>query len=78
MGETVNEAEARWIKRRANRALEGEKLYSLVMDAIDNGVKTSTGGDWSYQGIPAIAHVRPDLGTQGARTRARRAPAPTD
>lgn len=52
--ETVNEWEAKWIERWADRALEGEKLYSLVMDAIDNGVKTTTGGDFSYQGMRAI------------------------
>nr|WP_235613785.1 recombinase family protein [Streptomyces olivochromogenes] len=52
--ETVNEWEAKWIGRWADRALEGEKLYSPVMDAIDNGVKTTTGGDFSYQGTRAM------------------------
>lgn len=52
--ETLNEFEATYVERWADRALEGEKLYSLVMDAIDNGVKTTTGGDFSYQGMRAM------------------------
>ncbi|MFD9618470.1 recombinase family protein [Streptomyces virginiae] len=52
--ETVNEVEAAWIERWADRALEGEKLYSLVLDAHANGVKTTTGGDWSHQGMRAM------------------------
>ncbi|WP_216586833.1 recombinase family protein [Streptomyces brasiliscabiei] len=52
--ETVNEREAKYIENWADRALEGETLYSLVMDAIANGVKTTTGGDWSYQGMRAM------------------------
>ncbi|MFD9920620.1 recombinase family protein [[Kitasatospora] papulosa] len=54
LGESVNEVEARWIVRWADRALAGEKLHSLVMDAIDNSVKTTTGGDWSYQGMRSM------------------------
>ncbi|MGW0854148.1 recombinase family protein [Streptomyces sp. NPDC002690] len=49
--ETVNEEEARWIRRWADRALAGETMYSLVMDAVDNGVKTTTGGDFSHQAM---------------------------
>ncbi|MEV5475821.1 recombinase family protein [Streptomyces sp. NPDC052207] len=35
----------------AKRALEGESLYSLVADANTKGIRTSTGGAWSYQGM---------------------------
>ncbi|MFI2757800.1 recombinase family protein [Streptomyces echinatus] len=52
--ETLNEYEAAYVERWANRALEGEKLYSLVMDAHENGVKTTTGGDFTYQGMRAM------------------------
>ncbi|MGW3305921.1 recombinase family protein [Streptomyces sp. NPDC001073] len=53
-GETVNEREAAYIRDWADRALEGETLYSLVVEANDNGVLTSTGGPWSYQGMRAM------------------------
>ncbi|MFI1409374.1 recombinase family protein [Streptomyces sp. NPDC020707] len=53
-GETVNEREAAYIKDWANRALEGETLYSLVVEANDNGILTTTGGPWSYQGMRAL------------------------
>lgn len=47
----IDEAEAKYIRDWAKRALEGESLYSLVTDANTKGVKTSTGGAWSYQGM---------------------------
>ncbi|MET7347428.1 recombinase family protein [Streptomyces mirabilis] len=47
----LNETEAKYIRDWADRALEGESLYSLVMDAIDRGIKTSTGGDFTYQAM---------------------------
>ncbi|WP_430376729.1 recombinase family protein [Streptomyces sp. B1-3] len=53
-GESVNEQEAAYIRDWADRALEGETLYSLVIEANDNGVLTSTGGPWSYQGMRAL------------------------
>ncbi|WP_432101033.1 recombinase family protein [Streptomyces sp. WAC 04229] len=53
-GETVNEREAEYIENWADRALEGETLYSLVIEANGNGVLTSTGGPWSYQGMRAL------------------------
>ncbi|MET9848906.1 recombinase family protein [Streptomyces ossamyceticus] len=52
--ETLNEYEAAYVERWADRALEGEKLYSLVLDAHENGVKTTTGGDFTYQGMRAM------------------------
>jgi len=52
--ETLNAEEAAYIERWADRALEGEKIYGLVMDAQTNGVKTTTGGEWSYQGMRAM------------------------
>lgn len=54
LGEILNEEEARWVERWADRALEGEKLYSLVLDAHENGVKTTTGGEFTYQGMRAL------------------------
>ncbi|MFE2218351.1 recombinase family protein [Streptomyces canus] len=47
----IDEAEAKYIRDWAKRALEGESLYSLVADANTKGIKTSTGGTWSYQGM---------------------------
>ncbi|ROP53313.1 recombinase family protein [Streptomyces sp. PanSC9] len=47
----INEAEAKYIRDWARRALEGESLYSLVTDANSRGITTSTGGAWSYQGM---------------------------
>jgi hypothetical protein len=52
--EPLNEFKAAYVERWADRALEGEKLYSLVLDAHENGVKTTTGGDFSYQGMRAM------------------------
>ncbi|MDX3712770.1 recombinase family protein [Streptomyces europaeiscabiei] len=54
IGETLNEYEAAYVERWADRALEGEKLYSLVLDAHENGVKTTTSGDFTYQGMRAL------------------------
>lgn len=54
LGEILNEEEAKWVERWTDRALEGEKLYSLVLDAHENGVKTTTGGDFTYQGMRAL------------------------
>ncbi|MFI5977065.1 recombinase family protein [Streptomyces sp. NPDC051452] len=53
-GETVNEREAKHIRSWADRALEGDSLYSLVVEANDSGVLTTTGGAWSYQGMRAL------------------------
>lgn len=47
----IDETEAKHVRDWANRALEGETLYSLVTDANGKGIKTSTGGAWSYQGM---------------------------
>jgi len=54
LGEILNEAEVPYVKDWAARALTGEKLHSLVMDAIDKGVKTTTGGDFTYQAMRAL------------------------
>ncbi|MFE4918978.1 recombinase family protein [Streptomyces sp. NPDC056661] len=54
LGEILNDEEARYVERWADRALEGEKLYSLVLDAHDNGVKTTTGGEFTYQAMRAL------------------------
>ncbi|MFD8072195.1 recombinase family protein [Streptomyces sp. NPDC059718] len=54
IGEVLNETEAKHVESWADRALEGESLYSLVVSAIDSGIKTSTGGDWSYNGMKAL------------------------
>ncbi|MGW0136270.1 recombinase family protein [Streptomyces sp. NPDC003299] len=54
IGETLNEYEAAYVERWADRALAGEKLYSLVLDAIENDVKTTTGGDFTYQAMRAL------------------------
>lgn len=54
VGDILNPVEVPYVKDWAARALEGEKVYSLVVDAIDRGVKTSTGGDFSYQGMRAL------------------------
>jgi DNA invertase Pin-like site-specific DNA recombinase len=54
LGEVLNEIEAAYIRDWAQRALEGESLYSLVTDANARGIKTSTGGTWSYQGMKAL------------------------
>jgi site-specific DNA recombinase len=51
LGEILNEEEVPYIKEWADRALEGEKVHSLVMDAISKGVKTTTGGDWTQQAM---------------------------
>ncbi|WP_371538434.1 recombinase family protein [Streptomyces sp. NBC_00466] len=50
----IDEDEAKHIRDWAKRALEGESLYSLVADANSLGIKTSTGGLWSYQGMRAL------------------------
>lgn len=50
----IDETEAKHIRDWAKRALEGESLYSLVTDANSKGIKTSTGGAWSYQGMKAL------------------------
>ncbi|MFC4609763.1 recombinase family protein [Streptomyces maoxianensis] len=50
----VNEVEAKLVRDWADRALEGESLYSLVVDANEKGILTSTGGPWSYQGMRAL------------------------
>jgi DNA invertase Pin-like site-specific DNA recombinase len=47
----INEVEAAYVRDWANRALEGESIYSLVVDANTRGIKTSTGGQWTYQGM---------------------------
>ncbi|MET8511996.1 recombinase family protein [Streptomyces sp. NPDC005077] len=47
----IDEAEAMHVRDWAKRALEGESLYSLVVDANTKGVRTSTSGPWSYQGM---------------------------
>ncbi|WP_448319263.1 recombinase family protein [Streptomyces sp. CO7] len=47
----IDEDEAKHVRVWAQRALEGESLYSLVTDANGKGIKTSTGGPWSYQGM---------------------------
>ncbi|MFE4959297.1 recombinase family protein [Streptomyces sp. NPDC056653] len=47
----IDEAEAKYIRDWAKRAMEGESLYSLVTDANGKGIKTSTGGAWSYQAM---------------------------
>ncbi|MFE4991390.1 recombinase family protein [Streptomyces mirabilis] len=47
----IDETEAKYIRDWAKRALEGETLYSLVADTNGKGIKTSTGGAWSYQGM---------------------------
>ncbi|KAA0924278.1 recombinase family protein [Streptomyces apricus] len=52
--ETVNEREAAYIKDWADRALEGATLYSLVVEANDSGILTTTGGPWSYQGMRTL------------------------
>ncbi|MGW2064869.1 recombinase family protein [Streptomyces sp. NPDC001937] len=51
--ERIYEDEAKYVRDWAKRALEGESLYSLVTDANSNakGIKTSTGGAWSYQAM---------------------------
>lgn len=49
--EILNDFDSSFVEPWADRALEGEKLYSLVLDAHENGVKTTTGGDFSYQGM---------------------------
>lgn len=54
LGEILNEDEARYVRRWADRALEGEKLYSLVLDAHENSVKTTTGGEFTYQAMRAL------------------------
>ncbi|MEU6651311.1 recombinase family protein [Streptomyces sp. NPDC046900] len=54
LAEVLNEDEAKWVERWADRALEGEKLYSLVLDAHENGVKTTTGGEFTYQAMRAL------------------------
>ncbi|MBQ0969190.1 recombinase family protein [Streptomyces sp. RK23] len=54
LGEILNEEEAAYVKRWAARALSGEKLYSLVLDAQENGVKTTTGGEFTYQAMRAL------------------------
>nr|WTB31146.1 recombinase family protein [Streptomyces sp. NBC_00830] len=50
----IDEVEAKYVRDWAKRALEGESLYSLVTDANSKGIKTSTGGAWSYQGMRAL------------------------
>lgn len=60
----IDETEAKYIRDWAKRALEGETLYSLVADANSEGIKTSTGGAWSYE--------RPDRRAEGAPPRDRR------
>ncbi|MET7847676.1 recombinase family protein [Streptomyces avermitilis] len=47
----IDQTEAKHIRDWAKRALEGDTLYSLVVDANTRGIKTSTGGPWSYQGM---------------------------
>lgn len=54
VGETLNEYEVAYVERWADRALEGESVSSLVMDAHASGVKTTTGGGFSYQGMRAM------------------------
>lgn len=54
IGEVINEDEAQYVRRWADRALEGEKLYSLVLDAHENGVRTTTGGQFTYQAMRAL------------------------
>ncbi|MDW4902909.1 recombinase family protein [Streptomyces californicus] len=51
LGEILNEEEAAHIKKWARRVLEGEKLGTLVAEANEAGIKTSTGGAWSYQAM---------------------------
>ncbi|MDC2953351.1 recombinase family protein [Streptomyces gilvifuscus] len=50
----LNEDEARYVAEWADRALEGETLYSLVVDSVEKGIKTSTGGDFTYQAMRAL------------------------
>ncbi|WP_354393251.1 recombinase family protein [Streptomyces atratus] len=50
----IDETEAKHVRDWAQRALEGESLYSLVVDANTKGVRTSTGGAWPYQGMKAL------------------------
>ncbi|WP_327131983.1 recombinase family protein [Streptomyces sp. NBC_01343] len=50
----LNMEEVPYVEDWAARALEGEKLHSLVMDAVDKGVKTTTGGDFTYQAMRAL------------------------
>jgi site-specific DNA recombinase len=47
----VNAVEAKHIEDWADRALEGESVYSLVIDANEKGILTSTGGPWSSQAM---------------------------
>ncbi|MFF9210451.1 MULTISPECIES: recombinase family protein [unclassified Streptomyces] len=54
IGETLNEYEAAYVERWADRALAGEKLYCLVLDAHQHRVKTTTGGDFTYQAMRAL------------------------
>ncbi|MEV5429083.1 recombinase family protein [Streptomyces sp. NPDC052701] len=54
LGEILNEDEARWVERWTDRALAGEKLYSLVLDAHEHGVRTTTGGDFTYQAMRTL------------------------
>lgn len=51
VGEVLNEEEAAYVKEWADRVLEGEKVGALVAEANEKGIKTSTGGAWSYQGM---------------------------
>ncbi|WTB90855.1 recombinase family protein [Streptomyces cellulosae] len=53
LGEILND-EAKYVREWADRGLEGEKLYSLVLDAIEKGVKTTTGRDFTYQAMRAL------------------------
>ncbi|WP_424570821.1 recombinase family protein [Streptomyces sp. CH-036] len=50
----LNKEEAAHIRKWAARVLEGEKLGALVAEANEKGIKTSTGGAWSYQGMRAL------------------------
>jgi site-specific DNA recombinase len=51
LGDLVNEEEAERIREWAARFLEGESLYSLVAEANQNGLLTSTGKPWSIQAM---------------------------
>ncbi|MCW2946492.1 MAG: int13, partial [Actinoallomurus sp.] len=51
LGDVVNEEEAAHIREWKSRALENEKLYSIVKDANDKGIVTSTGGPWTMQAM---------------------------
>jgi DNA invertase Pin-like site-specific DNA recombinase len=47
----VSPVEARYVGEWADRVLEGETVYSLVVDANAKGILTSTGGPWSSQAM---------------------------